>query len=202
MGKPANAICVIPARGGSTRIPMKNIKEFHGQPIIAYSIQLAQHCDFFDRIIVSTDSDEIAAVAEQYGAEVYRRPPEFATNEVGTQEVVGQCLHAIGANEHDLAICIYATAPLLRPKEILTGLYVYANDDDAVYLFSAGMDDQGELHDAGGFYIGAALDFMYGTPLGTEHDRLLLLPSNRFCDINTPEDWARAEEMYGDLHHD
>jgi len=117
-------IAIIPARGGSKRIPNKNIKSFAGQPIISYSIKAAQSADLFDRIIVSTDSEEIAEVAKSYGAEVpFIRPAELADDFTGTIPV---SLHALNwLSEHGFATdyfcCIYATAPFIQPEHIIEG---------------------------------------------------------------------------------
>jgi len=117
-------IAIIPARGGSKRIPNKNIQSFAGQPIISYSIKAAQAADLFDRIVVSTDSEEIAEVAKTCGAEVpFIRPAELADDFTGTVPVL---LHALNwLNEHksaaDYFCCIYATAPFVQPKHIING---------------------------------------------------------------------------------
>lgn len=120
-----SVVAIIPARGGSKRIPGKNIKEFAGLPIIAYSIRASQQAGVFDRIIVSTDSDDIARVATQHGAEApFRRPAELADDHTGTDAVI---LHTLGwLAEHGsparYACCIYATAPFVRHADIRRGL--------------------------------------------------------------------------------
>jgi pseudaminic acid cytidylyltransferase len=81
-------VAVIPARGGSVRIPRKNIREFHGKPIMAYSILAAERSRLFDHIFVSTDSVDVARVAERYGASVIARPAALGADDVGTQEVI------------------------------------------------------------------------------------------------------------------
>ena len=117
-------IAVIPARGGSKRIPNKNIKLFAGQPIISYSIKAAQATDLFDRIIVSTDSKEIAEVAKACGTEVpFVRPSKLSDDFTGTVPVL---LHALNwLDEHESAAgyfcCIYATAPFIQPEYIVKG---------------------------------------------------------------------------------
>lgn len=118
-------LAVIPARGGSKRIPRKNIKLFAGQPMIAWSLSAAQQSGCFDRIIVSTDDAEISQVAQAYGAEVpFLRPPELSEDYIGTIPVVA---HAIAwQNAHSEAVtqacCIYATAPFIQPKDLQRGL--------------------------------------------------------------------------------
>ncbi len=117
-------VAVIPARGGSKRIPGKNIKNFAGKPIISYSIEAAKNSGLFDRIVVSTDSEEIANVAIKAGAEVpFARPEELSDDHVMTQFVL---THAIDwLNEHGPRIqyfcCIYPTAPLIDFKRLKSG---------------------------------------------------------------------------------
>jgi pseudaminic acid cytidylyltransferase len=117
-------LCVIPARGGSKRIPRKNIKLFHGRPMISYSIEAARDCGLFDTIIVSTDDEEIASVARAHGAETpFVRPAELANDYAGTGAVV---VHAIQwfreqGIAHDATCCIYATAPLIDPDRLKEG---------------------------------------------------------------------------------
>ena len=117
-------LAVIPARGGSKRIPRKNIREFCGKPIIAYSIEAALASDFFDQVIVSTDDDEIASVARDFGAEIpFMRPAEIADDYTGTNAVVKHAIQWYQENSHSisLACCIYATAPFIRVEYLKEG---------------------------------------------------------------------------------
>lgn len=119
-----NRVAVIPARGGSKRIPNKNIKLFSGRPIISYSIKAARESGLFDRIIVSTDSEEIANVARQFGAEIpFLRPAELSGDQTPTAPVIDHCLTHLGKENIpvDYICCIYATAPLLSPQYIRDG---------------------------------------------------------------------------------
>jgi len=132
-------IAVIPARGGSKRIPGKNIKLFHGKPIIAYSIEAALASGCFDKVIVSTDDADIADIARKYGAEVpFLRPAEIADDHATTMDVIQ---HAIAWCENngwhaEFVCCIYATAPFISPNDLAKGLaLVSAGDID--YAFSA-----------------------------------------------------------------
>lgn len=131
-------LAVIPARGGSKRIPRKNIKPFGGQPIIAWSIQAAQQSQCFDRIIVSTDDAEIAEIAKAYGAEVpFMRPAELSGDHVATTPVIA---HAVEwQNQHgprvSEACCIYPTSPFMRSKDLVRGLQTLV-DTGANYAFS------------------------------------------------------------------
>lgn len=117
-------VALIPARGGSKRIPGKNIRPFAGKPIIAYSIEAATASGLFDRVIVSTDSDEIAQVARNYGAETpFRRPEaladDFATTAVVVEHALAWLLEA--GNPVRYLCCIYATAPFVRVKDLKAG---------------------------------------------------------------------------------
>jgi len=120
----ASRIAIIPARGGSKRIPRKNIKPFHGQPMIAYSIRAALASGVFDRVIVSTDDEEIAEVALGYGAEIpFLRPTDLANDHAGTGEVIIHALQWLedAGQSYDAACCIYATAPFLDPERLQEG---------------------------------------------------------------------------------
>lgn len=117
-------VAVIPARGGSKRIPRKNIKEFAGKPIIAYSIEAALRSGLFDRVIVSTDDEEIAAVAERFGAEIpFLRPKTLADDFTGTNAVVRHAIDLLREKGCSVrfACCIYATAPFLQERYLVEG---------------------------------------------------------------------------------
>ena len=118
-------LAVIPARGGSKRIPRKNIKPFCGKPIIAWSIEAAKASGCFERIIVSTDDKEIAQTAEQWGAEVaFDRPAELSDDHTGTAPVIAHAIRQEQQNGRDPVnvCCLYATAPFLVPEDLLQGL--------------------------------------------------------------------------------
>jgi pseudaminic acid cytidylyltransferase len=120
-------IAVIPARGGSKRIPRKNVKEFCGKPMIAWPIEAARASGIFDRVIVSTDDPEIAAVAASLGAEVpFMRPAELADDHAGTTEVVAHATAWAVNQQSNIAevCCIYATAPFVEPDDLRRGLSV------------------------------------------------------------------------------
>jgi pseudaminic acid cytidylyltransferase len=113
---PEKNLAIIPARGGSKRIPRKNIKDFLGRPVIAYSIEAALASGLFDEVMVSTDDDEIAEIAMRYGAQVpFRRSAASATDLAGTGEVLTEVLRAYAARQrvYTYACCIYPAAPLL-----------------------------------------------------------------------------------------
>lgn len=117
-------VAIIPARGGSKRIPRKNIKNFCGKPMIAWSIEAAEASGCFDKIIVSTDDQEIATIAQQWGAEVpFIRPPELSDDFTGTIPVIRHAIEWLESNgiQVDYACCIYATAPFVAPEDLRTG---------------------------------------------------------------------------------
>lgn len=224
-------LAVIPARGGSKRIPRKNIKTFGGKPMIAWSIEAALQSACFDRIIVSTDDAEIAAVARQYGAEVpFMRPPELSDDYTGTIPVIAhavqwQASHGPAADE---VCCIYATAPFLLPEDLQRGLNVL-RESGAAYAFSVtsfafpiqrairiteanrvemfspehfntrSQDLEEAWHDAGQFYWGTAQAWTSAKPLFSSDSSPVVQPRHRVQDIDTPEDWNRAELMFAAL---
>ena len=114
-------LCIIPARGGSKRIPRKNVKEFLGKPIIAYSIEAALKSGLFDEVMVSTDDQEIAAIAKQYGASVpFLRSAETANDFATTKDVLDEVLAVYQklGKTFDAMCCIYATAPLSTAQDV------------------------------------------------------------------------------------
>lgn len=133
-------IAIIPARGGSKRIPRKNIKLFHGKPIIAYSINAAIACGCFDKVIVSTDDAEIADVAKQFGAQVpFIRPDNISDDHATTMDVMQ---HAIEWCEQqywniEAVCCLYATAPFVTPELLIEGYQKLQQDKDVEFTFSA-----------------------------------------------------------------
>jgi N-acylneuraminate cytidylyltransferase len=117
-------LCIIPARGGSKRIPRKNIKTFLGKPIIAYSIELALNSGLFDEVMVSTDDAEISEVAKSFGAEVpFARSAENANDFATTMAVLKEVLAAYEkqGRTFENVCCIYPTAPLIQEKALREG---------------------------------------------------------------------------------
>ncbi len=221
-------VAVIPARGGSKRIPRKNIREFCGKPMIAWPLQAAIASNCFDRIIISTDDAEIADVARQYGGEVpFLRPADLADDHTGTTPVIAhavQWLRAQGSTATEVC-CIYATAPFLQAVDLQEGLRIlqqsraeyafsvtsYAfpiqralrlRPEDRVEMFqpqyfhTRSQDLAEAYHDAGQFYWGRAEAWLANQPIFAAHSAAVLLPRHRVQDIDTPEDWQRAEWMF------
>ena len=132
-------VAIIPARGGSKRIEKKNIRPFCGRPLIAYSIDAALETQLFEHVIVSTDCDEIANIAESIGAcAPFRRPAELADDHSTTIPVIRHALDWVEQNlaTVDLACCIYATAPMIRAEDIRRGHDELRRNAEAKFAFS------------------------------------------------------------------
>lgn len=221
-------IAIIPARGGSKRIPRKNIKEFCGKPMIAYSIEAAQKSELFDQIVVSTDDDEIATVAQYYGADVLQRPKALADDLTPTIPVIAHALKTLDIPNLHSVCCLYATAPFIQPKYLQEG-YAKLKSTQSAYVFSATTyafpiqraiklkDDHVEMfspenfavrsqdleeayHDAGQFYWGMPEAWLEEKIIFAPHSTAIVLPRHLVQDIDTPEDWVRAELMYKVLY--
>jgi pseudaminic acid cytidylyltransferase len=227
-------IAVIPARGGSKRIPHKNIKNFCGKPIIAYSIEAAKKSQLFDKIIVSTDDEQIAEVARKHGAEIpFMRPKELADDFTGTDTVI---LHALNwiikhGGEIQYVCCIYATAPFVNPKYLRIGFELLKNkvatsafsvttypypiyrslkidENDRLkmiwpdYLNVRSQDLSEAYHDAGQFYWADVKKYLAGRRFFSQDAVPVILPRHLVQDIDTDEDWKRAECMFEALNID
>lgn len=221
-------VAIIPARGGSKRIPGKNIKSFCGKPMIAWSIEAALNSGCFDRVLVSTDSEEIADCAKFYGAEVpFSRPAELSNDHTPTIPVVQHAIHFLQMQKCDVQFvcCLYATAPFVQITDLNTA-FTQLEQSDFQYVFSATtfpfpiqrairLDKEGRVdmfhpehlltrsqdleeafHDAGQFYWGRTQAWLSGHPIFSSQSGLCLLPRFRVQDIDTPEDWSRAELMF------
>lgn len=117
-------LCIIPARGGSKRIPRKNIRPFLGKPIIAYSIEVALSCGLFDEVMVSTDDAEIAEIASRYGAKIpFMRSSENANDYASTRDVLLEVVKDYSVRDQlfEYICCLYPTAPLVRSEDLLRG---------------------------------------------------------------------------------
>jgi len=219
-------VCLIPARGGSKRIPRKNIKNFCGKPMIAWSIEAAQKATCFDRIIVSTDDEKIAEVARAAGAEVpFTRPEKLSDDHATTQDVVAHALEVLGPDVQTLC-CLYATAPFVQVQDILAGEKALQGADYAFpvtsfpfpiqravkidadgrldmfsseHLLTRSQDLEEAYHDAGQFYWGTAEAWKARKPIFGSGSVPVILPRWRVQDIDTPEDWKRAELMHAAL---
>lgn len=221
-------IAVIPARGGSKRIPRKNIKPFCGKPMIAWSIEAAKNSGLFERIIVSTDDAEITEVARRWGAEVpFIRPEELSNDNAGTAEVIAHATQwAMDQRlDVDAVCCIYATAPFIQVEDLKrgweglnSGNWDYAftvTDFDAPIFRSFKQSSDGgvemffpehyltrsqdlpiALHDAGQFYWGRSAAWIKCKSVFDRNSVPIIIPRWRVQDIDTKEDWTRAELMF------
>jgi pseudaminic acid cytidylyltransferase len=221
-------VAVIPARGGSKRIPRKNVRDFCGRPILAYSIDAARESGLFARIVVSTDDPEIAAAARAHGAEApFVRPSELADDHAGTEAVMRHCVQWLGQHGEtpEYACCIYATAPFVRAGD-LREAYTRLRESGKAYVFSVttfefpvqralrlaadgavealwpqftdarSQDLEQAWHDAGQFYWGTARAFLDAVPIYSKAALGFPVPRHLVQDIDTPEDWTRAELMF------
>lgn len=222
-------VAIIPARGGSKRIPRKNIRSFLGKPIIAYSIEAALASGLFKKVIVSTDDKEIARVAETFGADVpFFRDDTLAGDHATIMEVLMdayQNLHDLYGNIESLC-CIYATAPFVSVDALKRGVDTLENTDAAVALSVAKfnypiqralkIDAEGMLEmidkqhlttrsqdlpeaymDAAQFICCKATLFKSGsTSLFDLGMAPVVLPTSDVQDIDTLEDWERAEAIF------
>jgi len=131
----AKNLCIIPARGGSKRIPRKNIKLFKGKPVIAYSINVGFESRLFDEVMVSTDDLEIAEIAKSYGASVpFLRSEENSNDFATTADVLKEVLHSYKkvGKEFDYICCVYPTAPFVSAKRLIQGFEILKNGADSV----------------------------------------------------------------------
>jgi N-acylneuraminate cytidylyltransferase len=225
-------IAVITARGGSKRIPRKNLKEFLGRPLIGYSVQAAVDAGIFDRIIVSTEDSEIASVARDLGAETpFMRPNDLADDFTGTHAVMTHAVRSLMDTGCEVgeACCIYATAPFIRPEDILAGLAILQGGDwhsvfaattfPAPIFRSFRQEESGGLamifpqhfqtrsqdlpetyHDAGQFYWARAESWLRPSEGFSRQATIVKLPRWRVQDIDTPEDWEHAELLWRFMH--
>jgi len=219
-------IAIIPARGGSKRIPRKNIKLFCSKPIIAFSIETAQCSNCFNRIVVSTDDVEIAEVAKSFNAEVpFIRPDAISDDFATTIEVIQHAITELGLPDCANICCLYATAPFVLPEDLLSGLdqlqresldYVFGaiefpspiqrafhlNQQGCIEMFqpehfkTRSQDLEKAYYDAGQFYWGTCSAFQAGTPFFSSNAKPIIFPISRVQDIDTLEDWTRAELIY------
>ncbi|VVQ26739.1 pseudaminic acid cytidylyltransferase [Pseudomonas fluorescens] len=221
-------VAIIPARGGSKRIPRKNLLPFDGVPMIVRSIRTALESGLFDQVVVSTDDAEIADVARAHGAQVpFLRPADLADDFTGTAAVIVHALQQLPA--YDYACCVYATAPLLQARYLRQGIELLEQHLEKSFAFSVcsfgfpvqralTLDGQGALsalypefrntrsqdlpeafQDAGQFYWGRTEAWLRGEVLYSPASLPVILPRHLVQDIDTLEDWKRAEYLYAAL---
>jgi pseudaminic acid cytidylyltransferase len=219
-------LAVIPARGGSKRIPRKNIRTFAGKPMIGYAIDAARASGLFSHVVVSTDDDEIATVAAGFGALIpFKRPAHLADDHTPTVPVVAHAIDACSSllPPPQAVCCIYPGVPFLEVEDLRRALQVLEAGADyafpvtpfrsavqrALRRDAAGLakpffpefaatrtqDLEPAFHDAGQFYWGRTGAWLDGLNIHL-NGKTIVVPEWRVVDIDTAEDWHRAERMH------
>lgn len=216
-------VAIIPARGGSKRVPRKNILDLHGYPLISYPIKAAIESQIFESVIVSTEDSEIAEISKKYGARVFDRPIEFAQD---TSTVAQVCLSVIDQIKVENFCCIYATAALLTPKTIVDSYQIYANHESTNYLMGVSrynyppvqalkMNKEGELSYLMPEYVGIQSQhypklvvsngtFVWVHAQQFKVDKLFyspklkgyIVPESEVCDLDSLEDFERLKVKF------
>jgi pseudaminic acid cytidylyltransferase len=223
------SLALVPARGGSRRIPRKNVRPFRGVPLLARTVSTLLDAGLFERVVVSTDDDEIAAIASDAGAEVpFRRPAELADDHAGTREVVAHAIETLEAADGTRlgAVCVaYPAAVFITADDLRTALALL-EDPEAEFVLAAttfaapiqrafrraehgrlemlwpehattrSQDLEECYHDAGQLYWGRRDAWLGAGSVLTARTLLHVLPRWRVQDIDTPEDWTRAELLH------
>ena len=172
-------IAIIPARGGSKRIPRKNIRIFSGKPIIAWPIIAAKSSNIFDKVIVSTDDDEIAEVSRNNGAEIpFIRPKELSDDFTGTIPVIKHAINFLNKNSSKVenVCCIYATAPFVEEKYLLEG-FKELKKNDVEYTFSV-------------------------TSFPFPIQRAIRISENNRTEMIFPENFNKRSQDFDEIYHD
>jgi len=220
-------IAIIPARGGSKRIPKKNIKNFCGKPIIGWSIELAIKSGCFDKVIVSTDDEDIAKLSKLHGAEVpFIRSKDLADDYTGVNSVIIDAIYRMKANfKIDYVCTIFATAPLIQLSDIKYAYKQLITKPECDFAFSVtdygfpiqralkiidnkismfqpdflnarSQDLEQAWHDAGQFYWGKCNAWLEKKAMFGPTSIPIKIPRYRVQDIDTLEDWERAELIF------
>lgn len=223
-------LCIIPARGGSKRIPRKNIRPFLGRPIIAYSIEAALKSGCFAEVMVSTDDEEIAEKASEYGAQIpFMRSAATSNDYATTADVIFEVLdkYMESGNQFDTVTCIYSTAPFVTQARIKEGFAMLSSEVDSVftcvefsypvqrglriidgkismvhpeYLNSRTQDLEKMYHDAGQFYIAKVDAFRAAKSFWGKNTAGIILSELEVQDLDTLTDWEIAEMKYKLIH--
>lgn len=219
-------VAIIPARGGSKRIPLKNIRSFFGRPMITYSIEAALRSGIFERVIVSTDSPEIEAIALESGADVpFIRPGDISDDFTAYDDV---CWHALNwlheqGEQYDYACCLLSTAPFMRSEDIKKSASLLSQEVTSIisvttfpypifralkvenekvkmvwpeYEWTRSNDLPETYHDAAHFYWVDANIFLKEKKIITDDCAPFPIPRALVQDIDTLEDWETAEILF------
>ncbi|MGQ9685967.1 MAG: pseudaminic acid cytidylyltransferase [Thiobacillaceae bacterium] len=219
-------LCVIPARGGSKRIPRKNIRPFCGKPMLLYAIEKAQQSGLFDAIWLSSDDAEVLALGKQHGVTPLARPAALADDHTPTVPVIAHAIEVFNRQGGlaEQVCCLYPAVPFLQIGDLRAGLkllerhradYVFPvtlfpaaiqralrlHNDGRVspfypqFVAARTQDLEAAYHDAGQFYWGRAEAWLEGRQVHL-YGHGLVIPNWRVVDIDTVEDWQRAELIY------
>ena len=220
-------LCIIPARGGSKRIPRKNVRPFAGRPMLHWPVRAARETGLFGRIVVSTDDPEIADVAREAGAEVLDRPKAIADDRTPLRPVIRHAIEASAPGTIERVCCILATAVLADSADIARG-HAALDDGGIDFAFAAApfpapphrallregkgvammfpehrltrtQDLPEAFFDVGQFYWGRPGGFATDASMFEARSRMVVVPPERARDIDTPEDWAAAERLFAAL---
>ena len=219
-------LCIITARGGSKRIPRKNIRGFLGKPIIAYSIEAALNSKIFDEVMVSTDDDEIAQVAREYGANVpFMRSAATANDYASTRDVLLEVLEEYEkrGKTYEFFSCVYPTAPFVTAEKLKAAFNKLKNSDadeltpvipfsfppqrafviqDGNLVFQypefrfSRSQDLQPIYHDCGQFYFYRTDIFRGRKTGTGKRLPLIMPEEETQDIDNFSDWALAEVKY------
>ena len=223
-------VAIIPARGGSKRIPRKNIRNFLGRPMIEYSIEAALGSELFDLVIVSTDDGQIAEIARSAGAQVpFMRSAKAADDHATTADVLVEVLSRLEEDgQYDLGCCIYPTAPFVTAARLREAAEIFENSDaDRLlpvtrfsypilrslskdgefvrftwpeYALTRSQDLAPAFHDAGQFYFFDVGSMLKTRQLMTDATIGMEIPSLETQDIDEEADWHLAELKYRQIH--
>jgi pseudaminic acid cytidylyltransferase len=218
-------ICIIPARGGSKRIPNKNLKELDGLPILGFTIQQALKSQLFRHVVVSTDDAAIARTSLEFGAQFLMRPAELADDFTSTISVMAHAIYKLKVDSRNLVCCLYPVTPLLDYSRISQALEIIKNED-LNYVFPAlpcspqeqrsftsdeagrilkfepeksiarTQDLESKYVDAGQFYLGHAETWSSKKAIFSNNSRVIILSQWEVLDVDTLGDWEIMESLY------
>ena len=221
----ADVVAIIPARGGSTRIPRKNAKVFNGRPIIAWPLEACRALDAISHRVVSTDDEELARIARDSGATtVIDRPAELATDMAGTAPVIKHAIDEVGVDDDTLVMCLYPTATL-TPRLVSEALELAREHPDKFvvsvgrhrspherslqrlegdlmsisspnHLLTRTQDLPQRYFDAGKLYVARASVWKARETMMEKPFVPFYLPDWAAVDIDEPDDWAVAEALH------
>lgn len=219
------SVAIITARGGSKRIPHKNIRDFCGKPIISYSIEAALSSGVFDEVMVSTDDETIASIARSFGAAVpFMRSAASANDYASTDDVIAEVLrtYEAGGTRFDRFCCIYPTAPFVTAEKLKNAMALLDQAESVMpvvafsyppqrgiilengrirrkypeFLTARSQDLEKMYHDCGQFYACRTDAFFRDSTTDVDDLVPMIMPEMEVQDIDTEEDWAIAELKY------